>query len=124
MLGELEYVNPYGRQYRPSNHIDDIKLAAESITLIFDQEKNKTAFDLAREKIQEAEAIAFLGFGCHPLNLSRLGISDLKNKTIYGTAWEYRDREILQFKNRFPCKTQIENTSILEMLRNNPILLD
>jgi len=59
--------------------------------------------DKAREAIQEAERVFFLGFGYAPESLEALGLLDVLRRTprIYGTAMRWNARELRDIRVNF-----------------------
>jgi len=91
----------FGRRYTTRSDEADIRLAAESIRIISDD--NDSAFVEAREKIGAAERICFLGFGYHPDNCRRLRISYKQrvHGTVYGlTRQEFTTKVMTFFKHQ------------------------
>jgi hypothetical protein len=62
-----------GRKYGSGLVPDEVKKAAESINIIAEGRDDSTALRHAREAIERAEKVFFLGFGFHADNMKRLG---------------------------------------------------
>lgn len=73
------------RLYAPTNEAAAILACAEQIRVISD-EIDPPALDQAREFLDAAEVIHFVGFGFHEDNLNRLDATRLGSKTLFGTC--------------------------------------
>lgn len=106
-LERLELIHVYGllgeyptrRDYEPTLRGDEIFEAAEAMKIIHEGEANTDSLKIARQWIQTAERILFLGFGYHPLNLRRLGFDDSGRSPnpgvdVWGTVRGLEEQEI------------------------------
>jgi hypothetical protein len=77
-VGRFE-TDPYlpGRPFTSVFSNGHLKLAAEGIRVIPEARDDDTEFQTARTWFEWAERICFLGFGFDPLNMRRLGISEV-----------------------------------------------
>ena len=103
-LGTIQYPQRGCREYLPlggdEGKVRDAVLdAAAGITLL-----HQEASDLneARKLLGAAERVCFLGFGYHPLNLSRLTLEDSadRRRWVFGTVLHFETGEVLQTKRR------------------------
>lgn len=53
-----------------------IAIAAQSIVTIHDADEASERFAQAQARLRDARRVAFIGFGYHPVNLRRIGITD------------------------------------------------
>ncbi len=107
----------------------DVMNFTDNIRVIF--ERTDEDINKIKELIKNAEQIFFLGFGFADENLEVLDIPDILNEkqTIYGTAYNYTEREIddilfmfsqnkkLEPYIRERLKVYIENKDSLELLK-------
>jgi hypothetical protein len=81
--GSLGSLNPNDKYYREYNSIinkDLLKIAAESITIIFEQSDEYSCSNELKIALLEAKKIYFFGFGYHHVNMRRLMNSGLREK--------------------------------------------
>jgi hypothetical protein len=71
MLERLEQLHGSGRRYSPNLSKEDIQIAAEGIKIV-DEVESDGEFQFAKQLVDTAEDIAFLGFGYLQTNLERL----------------------------------------------------
>lgn len=86
-LNDLPWENKDGRKYgKLPNSQEEWKKSADGIKIIHEKQEEES-FKKARELINDAELIVFLGLNLHnTLNLNRLNIKDnLEGKNIYAT---------------------------------------
>ena len=100
-------------------------IASKFIEVMYDARKDKGEINEARELIMGADKIFFLGFGFDEVNLKILGFPiDGRNKTIWGTAYDQTDNEIIQYQRRI-CKHYEDkrpfliNCKTTDLLRNH-----
>jgi len=98
--GQIGNLPWQGSRYtRPYNtHLDTYSLNKSSlgIGVIHESDKTDPKFKKAHELLTKAERIYFLGFGYHPVNLTRLKIRSLPlpdAKFVLGTSLNKTDRE-------------------------------
>jgi hypothetical protein len=114
------------RSYSPDTTIDERRALIKEINIVQD-EVPQSVEDEAREHLQWAEHVWFLGFGYHPLNLKRLRLNEpLQGVALRGTALNLTAAELLPIR-RF-CGTnniQLENEmDCLAFLRNEAVVLN
>lgn len=68
-----------GRQYSVDLSKDSLNIAAAGIQIIPEARDDAPAFEKARDWFYWANQICFLGFGFDPLNVKRLGLSNVLN---------------------------------------------
>jgi len=92
-LGKLEWQKGADETntvpYDSPGETGHIQRAAKSITILHESIEDSPEFIAARELLESAEQVFFLGFGFHPVNLKRLGIhrgSILLPRETAGTA--------------------------------------
>ena len=88
-------------------------------------QKTSEALTQARDLIQNAKRVCFLGFGYHPTNVRRLGIK--KDREVEGTVYGMTHQEMRQLvqkpypKHPAPEQLWAECTN-LDYLRNHVLL--
>lgn len=87
------------REYEALLKKEAIQIAASGIKIISDNLDDTAEFVQARDLMNKAERIGFLGFGYHPRNMERLKVP--ANKVIRGTAYKYTTAEIQSLHNRY-----------------------
>lgn len=98
--------------------------AAKLIEVMYDTRKESNEINRAQELILGADKIFFLGFGFDELNLKILGFPiDVRSKTIWGTAYQKTDNEIVQYQRKISAKFQdkrpfLINCKTTDLLRN------
>jgi hypothetical protein len=88
--------------------IDDINIGASEIKIIHEANPDSNEFIEAREILNKANSILFLGFGYAPQNIERLHLS-IQHRNVQGTCLGLKDAEIQgikrkYFENRASCK--------------------
>jgi hypothetical protein len=120
-------VIPYGGQGEPhETHIRGTcaHRAGRWIKILHEAEDDSTEFQLARRALSDAERIAFIGFGYHPINMKRLGLEGkCGKKYVYATRICVTDPELTEFKR---CTDgsflYLENGDGNALLRNSMLL--
>ncbi len=72
--------------------------------------------EAARSILEDAEIIAFLGFGYDEGDMKRLGISELQGKTILGSTFGLKPGEIRAIASRSGGKISFPKTKIAQSL--------
>ncbi len=87
-LGGMPWQDKTRRDYAPILSPTLVDIASKSIVTFNDADANSTEYVDARKEMSEASNLVFVGFGFHPMNLSRLaaGISPANKNRIIGTA--------------------------------------
>lgn len=126
-LGGLPFLSENGRPYDPEVDANVINLSIQGIKIVHEGEENTPEFQLAKEKISNAKLVYCLGFGYHPDNVKRLGLSETlqgAGKQVYLSTYGFTHRQankrLLQiFPNGRTSDVQMENGDlpILEYLR-------
>ena len=80
--------------------IDEIKIGASEIKIINEANPDSIDFIEAREILNKAKSILFLGFGYAPQNIDRLRL-DPYNKNIQGTCLGLKTAEIDGIKRKY-----------------------
>jgi hypothetical protein len=65
-----------------------LRMCAEQMRIVDDEVTDNPTLGPALSALEDADAIAFLGFSFHPLNLQKLQIERLKSKLVRGTAYK------------------------------------
>jgi len=113
-----------GIPYKSNLNELDPTLFTENIRVIYEERDNSmdSTIKQARDIIESAERIFFLGFGYAEENLELLKIRDLLhgNQRVYGTVLGLTDREINRIKGIFEFKIVLkafEDMDCLALLR-------
>ncbi len=99
-IGDLPWQNKSSfRFYDPSTFANQpaVQLSYKNIRIMHEIDTEKDPlFVKAREQLEQAEKIYFLGFGYHQMNIDRLHVKDWKvdGKEILGTSLGMTDREM------------------------------
>jgi hypothetical protein len=133
LLGEIEIVHIHGKlgnlifgglenNYSPIDNHDRLRRASAAISVI--HESQKEHFLLAAQTLlQDADVIAFLGFGYHPTNMKRLRLMDCFQAEFYGTTFGMKAMEVESLVKSFGRKSfNYRNEDILDALREWGIL--
>ena len=128
-LGLLPYLNEKGRNFEPVVDPDSIRIAASQIKIAHETSPEDIEFMSAREMIQSAANVCFLGFGYHPANVQRLGFSEgfirqHSDQRLMGSAYALMDAEKSRAENLFGGKIKLGLAveDALAFLRRYPIL--
>lgn len=78
--GGIDYYPLFRRDQGASEIAKRIKVASENIIIVSEAQPQSKEFELATNRIKEAERVYFLGFGYYAVNVERLGL--LKAKLI------------------------------------------
>lgn len=110
-LDLLPWQGPGGYSYNNTKNLRDrLKKANKNIQLIHEEKevKENKSFKAAYDLIDEAEQIYFLGFGYSETNLNRIRVPLMKDRTIFGTAFnlEYVKRTYVDNYFRRLCGGQ------------------
>jgi hypothetical protein len=91
------------RHYQPDVYAAaELRGISERISLISDSIPTKR-IQIAREWLNAAQVICFLGFGYHPINLERLAVGSIfPGKTVRGTAMGISSGELDAIRRAFP----------------------
>jgi len=122
-LGKLKELFGKGRDFQPDRSIDAIKVAADGIIIIHEADDGHETFMRAREKLASSGIICFLGFGYHPTNLRRLGISKFQKPTLIGTVSGMTQQEINQVVREIGRGFQLVGQDILTFLRESGVFI-
>ena len=130
-LGKYSCDGKGGRRYRPAETIEDLKHAMAAIKVIGEDidVSQDPQFRRAHELFREAKRVVFLGFGYHPLNLSRLNVEKHidENAEIFGTCKGMWPVDIANLKSnlgRLPIGVGVmpEPPDNLKFLRTHDVL--
>ncbi len=78
----------------PNNFVQ----AAEGIKIISDVDPDDDDFKLAHDLLSKAERVCFLGFGYDEMNITRLKLTSLASRIIFGTTYGLGDGQIQDAK--------------------------
>lgn len=130
----IEIIHVYGSLGNLENRAYGIKLtnvksAANSILVIPEaREENNTEFEKAKQIIQWADKICFIGFGFDSTNMRRLGFPhhDLSAKKIYGSTYSssYPEIKFSQKSTGKDFEHLDANAKTLGYLRGSGLFLD
>lgn len=120
-LGKLPWQGEKSRPYNTDTDHDKVRLAGDQIKVISEKEYTSPDFEIAFDKMIEAEKIYFLGFGYNEMNLHRLKIdeiSKISNKTIQGTSYGLGRSEMKDIEEKWGIHFPIQNVKILGFLKD------
>ena len=109
-LGKLPPSKGAGREYGPefSKYNLDACVGNDGIKIVSEASPDTPDFIRAKDLLDAAQSVVFLGFGYDYLNMDRLGIAGLARKArqenfprITGTAFGLSDMEKAQIQNKF-----------------------
>jgi hypothetical protein len=83
-LGPPGWIAESGRRYGAQSGWDEVRQCAAQIRLI-DDEIDQALLGQARDLLQDADRVCFLGFSFHPDNLNRLNANRLRDTAMWGT---------------------------------------
>jgi hypothetical protein len=90
------------RQYEPIVDQFTVKIAADSLRIISEENHQAETLQQARAVIADARHVLFLGFGYHQENLSRLGFPiNAPKMTVHGSCYGMTTTEIDRAKHCF-----------------------
>ena len=99
-IGFMPWQNQNHREYAAQLNAQNIKTTAENIGIFTEIKAEHNNFLKARDLINKANIVCFLGFGFHPYNMEKLNATYLlKNKKIIGTGQgisQKRKRDIVK----------------------------
>jgi hypothetical protein len=105
-LGELPFLSDKGRPYHPEVNAHVIEHSIQSIKIVHEGKEDTPEFQLAQEKISRAKVVYCLGFGYHPENVKRLGLSqtlDGAGKRVYLSTYGFTNMQANKLLRRiFP----------------------
>jgi hypothetical protein len=117
--------DPSRRHYLHVLRDGELQACAAQIRIIHEEVEKSPELAQAREWLREAEVIAFLGFGFHPLNLERLSVGELRgNQLVRATALGFTNAELAPVRRAF-TQTKIHlypDFNCLDLLRNSEII--
>lgn len=102
-----------------------LQQAASKIEIIHEVDHNNDRFNQARQLLDHAQRIYFIGFGYHRLNLTNLALSSLSswdNATIIGTVYGFRTRQLNDLQARTDNKITFHNMHILDFFHELDLL--
>lgn len=121
-LANLPWQAKNWRQYTPNFNNSELKTGADLIKIIHENIDSDEEFKKARELLEDAVFIYFLGFGYHETNMDRINISRLSNNaSIIGTCFGLTDLEKKLISKRYQKKLTLANSdyNVLKFLREN-----
>lgn len=95
-LGNMRWHGYNKREYNTVVDQNNVKIASEGIVNFNEVDGNYEGYKEARKEFHEAKNVVFVGFGFHPLNLSRLAEGDclLGKKRLFATSLGLTEEEI------------------------------
>ncbi len=94
-LGNYEVYQQSSRSYSPEHGVHELRKAAAGIKIIHEDIQGNKEFKEARDALQWAQQIFFVGFGYDPINVARLEPQSwiTADKSIRGTAFSMTAEE-------------------------------
>jgi hypothetical protein len=124
-LGALPWQKGGGRSYLPRPDLltlEEKKSVSKQIVVISEDIDTSPDFEDASKLMMTAERIYFLGFGYHEMNLRRLRIDILKNKTLTGTSYQLGVAETKAINEKWRITLPDSHLKVLEFLRDHALL--
>jgi len=126
-MGALDYMSDSGRPYGPDVDYKIVRRFVAEIKVGHEDVEGSDALRLARDLINSAKVVCFLGFGYHPRNIERLGVDRLRGDvTVLGSVYGMTEVESLGVSRmipRFNTGARFSpSTEVLMFLRENGIL--
>lgn len=118
-LGRLPWNNRAARRYYPDLDRKSLEIAWKSIRVPSEQHENKPMETIIDYSLRQSARIYFLGFSYDEDNLEKLGIKNMKDKTIIGTSFGLTDLERNDITSKWGIELPKDNCKILEFLRNH-----
>ncbi len=99
-LGDLPWQNDTFKPYEPIlGKYKTLKDLGSFIRIIYDDKRRFDPLSYEYSLLENSENIYFLGFGYHRINIYKIGIGSLKNKTFHGTTYNLTELEVEEIKN-------------------------
>jgi hypothetical protein len=119
------------REYHPECSPEKVDIARRGIKVISEDMEKTPEFDKARELMEAASKIFFLGFGYHPVNMKRLKVPFADGIAVCGTCYGMTEAEkdIVLLRNRASRQSvpglELSHTGnkIIDFLRSEPRFL-
>lgn len=95
-LGGLPHLSDHGRPYDPKVNAGVIDHSIQCIKIVHEGKEDTPEFQLAQEKISKAKVVYCLGFGYHPENVKRLGLSQTlegAGKQVYLSTYGFTNMQ-------------------------------
>jgi hypothetical protein len=124
MLGNPHFLSSHGRDYDPEASEEAVSISIEGITILSEKSPPSATFATANALIKSADIVCFLGFGYHPINMSRLGIDILDSgPKLLGTAYGLLAHERHKVFDRMsmPIEIGTEYERNIEFIRQHPV---
>jgi hypothetical protein len=116
-LGEAKIVNC--RDFNNSLNHDAIRSCVNEIHIIPEDVADRNReFNRAKQLLNEAEKIYFLGFGFNQVNVERLGVATLAPKKSIATGYGLRPREIADIVSMTDGRVRIVDSDCINLCRN------
>jgi hypothetical protein len=128
MLGLLPHIRGTGRDYSAGLNPDVIRIAADGIKIVHEVQPDKE-FQQAKQLIDDAQDIVFLGFGYLETNIERLQAlpsdSPEEPRQWFGSAYGLGEGEKQILGQRFFQRLQLANRQddCLETLKRFSVLV-
>lgn len=126
-LGVLDYVSPNGRRYYPDLNPKMILKCAKEIKILHEGQSDSPQFAQARDLLEKAERVCFLGFGYHKSNMERLQLDVVtEGVPMYCCVYGMEDGEIaaiIPFFGKHRSRMQFGNQNALMFLRSQNVFL-
>lgn len=122
---KLPWQDPDGRDYNTTQHPDSVKQSAAGIKIVHEGETADT-FERAKELIEAADSIIFLGFQYHEVNMQRLGEEwKQSEKDVIGSCYGFTELEVADLMRKYKSRLQLRGADqiALKFLRENVSLI-
>ena len=103
----------YGSEIKDVDPISVAQHIKDKIQIMYEKRQDNLEINNAKELILNADRILFLGFGYDEQNLEILDLPELlKNKQVFGTAFNATDNEIVHIRNLLNLKMSSPKSKI------------
>jgi hypothetical protein len=118
-LGFLPWQRPNGRPYSTLHDLDGIRASIDEIKIIHEDisDGRDKDFESAKQLMQNAYRILFLGFGYNRTNIERLGIADLPDGKAIGTSIGLGNKESSVVTEACHRKIHLVNRDCMHFVR-------
>jgi hypothetical protein len=100
MLGAFKEGQPFYRDYNPQITPETIETSVKMIHVFHENSMNTDEMVKKTDTLLgSANVICFLGFGYHPVNIQRIGVSKYTPQTMYGSVYQMGDAEIMRVRS-------------------------
>ena len=126
-LGKPHFFDGQGREYNQEVTPDIVAKAVKEVKIVHELDIVTEEFKQAYALIEEAQVVAFLGFGFHPVNVQRLQMDAANKEKVYGTAYHLKAAEKDFVRSLFVQGNLLtlgeEHEDVMAFIRRHPVFL-